>query len=653
MENPSVDRGLPAALTPRVLVRGHRNAGKTRAALAHVAELVAAGADPASVLLVVASPTAAADARRALTAAGPALATVPVMTARDYELSLLDAPAARAITGRRPRVLADFEEQFLIEDLRTTSMPGKRIKGMFGFFQRSWTELADDDMGSFILDAQEHVLHSAVKAHLAAYDAMHPCEVSNLAVNYLRACPMEESEAPAHLVIDDYQSLNRASQVLFSMVPAATAWAFADPSRAAEGTDLFPYLAGVEVLAGQEGVAVVDLPDPEPTGVAGAAGVLASCGFMEAVSLGISENRGKEIVEETYDVPSLERGLAGVEALEFATPQEEFAGVVQRVAALLERGVSPADVVVAVPNRTWATNVAKALRDHGCAAQTLVRRQPVGGNIRELDACPTARIYTALALLADANDALAWRCWCGFGDYLCRSNVYGFIEKRAADQGVSVPQAIDDLYRSGEATTSAQEAFLEAYRQGRGMVETLAGLRGVELVAELASGLGLEGVPPVVARARDLAGKDARAAEIFSALKDLVLEPALAGDEGGVRVVEFDCLAGIKGRYGFVAGLMNGWFPAHAYFDLAEADFEHRLRMDRDCRSALYGLAGIATEGLAFSGFVLCDLEAAERMKLKGYRVRMTPEGTRLTTVRRSDLLPYALDAWGVEPLAR
>ena len=120
-----------------------------------------------------------------------------------------------------------------------------------------------------------------------------------------------------------------------------------------------------------------------------------------------------------------------------------------------------------------------------------------------------------------------------------------------------------------------------------------------------------------------------------------------------MRVVEFDCLAGIKGRYGFVAGLMNGWFPAHAYFDLAEADFEHRLRMDRDCRSALYGLAGIATEGLAFSGFALCDLEAAERMKLKGYRVRMTPEGTRLTTVRRSDLLPYALDAWGVEPLAR
>ena len=30
------------------------------------------------------------------------------------------------------------------------------------------------------------------------------------------------------------------------MVPAATAWAFADPSRAAEGTDFFPYLAEIQ-----------------------------------------------------------------------------------------------------------------------------------------------------------------------------------------------------------------------------------------------------------------------------------------------------------------------------------------------------------------------------------------------------------------------
>ena len=72
-----------------------------------------------------------------------------------------------------------------------------------------------------------------------------------------------------------------------------------------------------------------------------------------------------------------------------------------------------------------------------------------------------------------------------------------------------------------------------------------------------------------------------------------------------------------------------------------------------ECRAGLYALAGMACEGLTFSGFEACDLELAERMKLKGYRVRMTPEGQRVTTVRRSDLLPYALDAWGIEPLAR
>lgn len=650
-KTPLADRpaDLPDIMTSRVLVRGHRNAGKTRAALAHVADLVAAGADPATVLLVAASPTAVADARRELARMDVPLGRVRVMTARAYELELLGAPAARAVTGRRPRVLAEFEEQFLIEDLRTTSMSGKRIKDMFGFFQRSWTELADDDMGSFILDAQEHLLHAAVKRYLSSYDAMHVCEVSNFAVNYLRACPLEAADAPAHVVIDGYHALNRASQVLFDMVPCQTLWAFADSTCVVQGSDPFPYLAGVEQFAAADGTVVVDLPDPEPAGVSGAAGVLGSCGFLEAASFGVTESRGKEAAVETYDVPALPEPLPGIEALEFAAPREEFDGVAERVTSLLEEGVSPEDVVVAVPNRTWATNVSKALKARGCAVQVLGRKQPVGGNVRELDACPTARVYTALALLADPEDALAWRCWCGFDDYLCRSNVYGLVEKKASEANMSVPRKLDELYRAQAASTKAQEAFFEAYRQGRGMLEALAGLRGVELVAELASGLGLDGVPAVVAQARDEALADgvAGAAEIFAVLQGLVLEPALGGSEAGVRVVEFDRIAGVKGRYGFVAGLMNGWFPAHAYFDLAEADFDHRRRMDAECRAGLYSLAGIASQGLVFSGFTGCDLELAERMKLKGYRVRMTAEGQRVTTVRRSELLPYALDAWG------
>ena len=643
MTSCTLGSSLPAPLTPRVLVRGHHNSGKTSQVLAHVADLMEVGADPASILVVAANPTAAADLCRVL-------AGVRVTTARAFELELLSAPAARALTGRRPRVLADFEEQFLIEDLRTTSLAGKRIKGMFGFFQRSWTELADDDMGSFILDAQEYLLHSAAKGHLAAYDAMHPCEVSNFAVNYLRACPgPQEAAGLLHVVIDDYQSLNRASQMVFELVEPQTLWAFADPAHAAQGSDPFPYLKGLEEFVERNpGAVVVDLDGPSASGAVGAAEVLVASGFTSTASPCTVENRGKEVAESAYDVPALGTPLPGVEALTFTTPREEFDGVADRVVALLEEGVAPASIVVAVPNRSWGTNMAKALGARGTATQLLGRKQAVGGNLRELEACGSSRMYTALALLADPGDALSWRCWCGFGDYLARSNVFGAIEKEAAEREVSVPRMLDEMYRAGEASTAARQAFFEAYRQGMAMVEELGGMHGAALVAELASGLGLEGVPPVVAAARDAAGPEADAAAIFAELQRLVIDPALVGDEGGVRVVEYDLLTGIKAAHVFVVGCMNGWFPEHAYFDLAEADFEHRRRMDMDCRAGVYALAGAATEGLVFSGFELCDLESAERLKLKGYRVRMTPEGARVTTVKRSDVLDYALDAWGL-----
>ena len=65
----------------------------------------------------------------------------------------------------------------------------------------------------------------------------------------------------------------------------------------------------------------------------------------------------------------------------------------------------------------------------------------------------------------------------------------------------------------------------------------------------------------------------------------------------------------------------------------------------------MYRLASCATGDLVFTGFARCDLELAERTHLKGYKVAMGVDGKRTTTVRPSDLLTYALHAWGLAPL--
>ena len=190
-----------------------------------------------------------------------------------------------------------------------------------------------------------------------------------------------------------------------------------------------------------------------------------------------------------------------------------------------------------------------------------------------------------------------------------------------------------------------------AYRQGREMIEGLAGLTGVRLLAELAAGLGLDAVPEPYAGLveRGLAGPEASARELLAAAQGLAR--CAAGKPGAVRVGLYGLAGGFKAQEVFVCGLMNGWLPEHAYFDLAEADFEARAKIDAQARRALCELSACAGRRLVLSGFARCDLELAERMHLKGYKVAMGPDGRRTTTVRPSDLATYALHAWGLAPL--
>lgn len=645
--------GVPAD-APRVLVRGCANSGKTRAALDRVTALVECDADPREVLLVVASATAAVDARAALVARGAWGAQVRVVTAPEVELGLLADPAAYALTGRRPRVLTEFEWQMVMEDMRAESIPTKNLKGMIGFFQRSWTELADDDMESFIIDPRERMALDALKGYLGAYEAMLASEVANLAVNYLRACPDAGRACGArHVVLDGYQSLSRASQMLFELLEPATLWAFADPCDAARGADPFPYLKGVaEFEERNPGCTVVDLPAPQGDDAAAAAWTLAETGYVEALSPGLVESRGRAAIKETYGAGRAPSPQPGVQTLVAKTPAQELAAVAQRVADLLEQSVAPAQVLVCVPNGNWMRGVAKHLEKRGVACQTLGARQPVGGDLRNLESCGTARMYTALALLADPTDPLAWRLWCGFGDYVGRSTVFKQLVPAAREAGVSLDRALAMLARDELDPALGKSVVGTVYAQGQEMVGTLQGLCGRALLRELAAGLGLDGVPAVFARACDAAGEQAGAAELFAAAQRLVLAPALAGDEAGVRVVDYSRATGIKTEHAVVAGCMNGWLPAHAYFDAAEAFYTERQRMDREGRHVMYNLAGRASRDVLFTSFTTCDLELAERLKLKGYRVSMTPDGDRVTTVRPSVLLDYALDAWGLEQLA-
>ncbi len=647
----------------RKLVLGCANSGKTARALARVAQLAAAGADPARIMLVCASDAAVAEARRALTASDGALEAVAVTTAPALELKLLSSERAIAFTGRAPRLLTPYERSFVAEDIKTTGLQSRQLKGMLGFFRKSLTELADDDMTSFIIDEDERSVFGTACRALAAMRVIHPCELAGLTVRYLRSLGAEAAEVAGvdHIVADDYQSLSRASQHVLDLLAPASLWAFADKADNTEGADPFPFAAGAdEFLDRNAGAAVENLAAPDPAAsIAGAAGLLLSSGFLEARSLGVQDSQGAEERVQTYDVPRAASPVPGVTCREVVDADQEFSQVAAYVSKLMADGAAPRDILVATPNRAWEGGLCRALDKAGVAWQRMADGLLTGGDVRDLSRCASARVLTALSLVADPSDGASWRAWCGFGDHLTRSHVFSKLEATCEQEGTGLTQAIGKIAADAQAADEADELtpsmreVAQAYRQGQDLIGHLAGLKGEDLLAAVASELGLSQLPQDLAQACLLAGEDADAASMVAAARGVIGLSGFMGDPQGVRLCPYAKLGAVKAAHLVLLGCMNGWMPPHALFDLSEASFAKREQIDARSRADLYRMAGCATQSLLVSSFERCDLVTAERLDVKEYRIRAGKDGRRVAVCHRSLLIDYALDAWGLDPLDR
>ncbi len=631
-----------------LLAQGPHNAGKTALLRARVQGLLAQGV-PAGQVCVVAASDAAVQGLADVAALG-----VHVTCARDLELSILSSEQARAFTGRKPRLIMPFEDDFVKEDLKTTGIAAKQLKGMLGFFRKSLTTLEADDP-HFFWEKDEQTVFNLARTCLAAYGPIHPCELAGMCLHYLQT--LDEAQArecvgAAHFVVDDYQALNRASQLVLEALAPQTLWACADVLDEAQGADPFPYAKGVEEFCERHPEAVrVTLAAPAAGAVEGAAAQLAESGFLGALSLGLLDSLGEHEVCDTYEVPCAPRPVEGIALLESADWKGEFGRVASAVRDKVEQGAQPGQIVVAAPNLTWARSLAKALKAAGLPVRKMATGQLVNANFRKLEECDDARLTSMLALLADPDDGMAWRVWCGVGDYVARSNVFCELATHdCAEGGKTIVEALADLADAvaQDGVGAVHDATAQAYRAGRALIGELADLRGRALIDALAAKLGVRRLSEAVLEACLAAGPQAQACEMDASIRARATRRDFFGDACGVAVCTYADVAGISCEHLVIAGCMNGWLPEHAYFDAASASAKARQGMDRSARALMYSLAGCAKETLTISAFTDVDLEVSEKLNLKGYRVSAGADGRRHMSVRRSVIADYALAAWGV-----
>lgn len=631
-------------------IQGTVGTGKTEALVDQALELLASGVSPRDIGIYCATPHAAdAFSSRLAAKLGSPSSAVEATTPREAALALLSSREARTFTGRPPRVMADFEYSFLLEDMKVSGLRPQRLREMLKFFFRGWTELADDDPDW--LFGEEVGLHALLKENLAFLQAMLEPEVANYCVRLLRS--NEEalfSARVGHVLVDDYQCLSKASQVLTRMLASESLTIAGDPSACIEVYDSYPFAQGFEDLADQ-------YQSPELVS-------LKTCWVAQSVcnvANNLLADSGRAPTPDTMPAASAPEG--SVQAYALASAEEEYACIAELVSTLTKAGMAPDDIHLVAPNRTWSAALRVALLQKGIASTTLPYGPVLRGDIRDLERSAELRRYTALKLVANPRDALAWRCWCGYGDYL--ANSIAFDSLRALGKG-QTPDAFTALERACDGSPvdcPGFEKVARAFEEGTMLIAEARKLRGRDLLEFLAARTSdtakaeaeRPGATPPASLPKKAAEtpssllqlcapvKDDDTAEsLFARAEKNLIDPRFCASGSTVRISAARHLCGLSPKAVIFSGFVNGFLPSRDYFDSTVTSPDKQKKMHRQDVQLVYAAAGKAREMLSFTYFTREGLERAEQLKLEVERIRLE-KGVPQCVIAPSELLALAL----------
>lgn len=638
---------LSPTATEALCITGGPRSGKTGALVERaVAWAEAAPATPDAqppLLFFCASPVTIDDAALRLSQRG--LANVPVeavglaepaacqhgprtglvTTPFDYACRILADPRAQRAIGRGGRMLSRAEEAVFYEDLKTCGLKRRRLRVLWAFLQCGLANLNDGDP-NWIQTTEERAILDLARDILAFEDAILPGEVVNLAVRALEAEPTLRQRFGSPIVLtDDYLLMSRASQRLVNLLATNK----------------------IAVAGNEDDILPAFEPYPCVTG------------FAE--------------FEKTYSPlqhVTLEAPFPTVERSWKAAPDlsDEMRLIAQTIADELACGTDPHTIAVVGTNRTWRTNLQRALASVGIPAAPLGHaalkaskgelapasddeREHVLKQLRDDIVQPADSRESLVCARADMsgtasrNDSsaspcgcpIAWRQWLSFDDTLGRSAAVSELRRVAQPQGLNLAEALAALDADAlpglPATSPFAQSLLDPYREAQ------------ELLAERSEN-GQPTISTSAATAADLALESSSTSKASPALSPASPNEACENDEAAtpkspapaVAIAAPEDLFGRTFDAIIFGGFVNGFIPSRDMCDPGVVVGGARARQEAADRAAIALAEQRATRRLLFTSFKSCDLETAERLRLHIPRIRLR-SGVRTCDIHPSEYL--------------
>jgi DNA helicase II / ATP-dependent DNA helicase PcrA len=558
-------RDVAAAEASPLKVVAGPGTGKTFALKRRVARRLEEGADPKRILAVTFTRMAATDLKGELSALGmEGCENVDAVTLHSLCFRMLGQAAVMQTTGRNPRPLLAFEEQFMVKDLAGGAFGGTRdCKGRLQAFNAAWARLQTEEPG-WPHDSVDKAFHQALLSWLRFHGAMLVGELVPIALSYLRNNPESPYRAAYdHVFTDEYQDLNKAEQVLIDLLAENSTHTIVGDEDQSIYSFKYAHPEGIKDFECEEEIGL-DLCRRCPVLVISLANAL------------IAHNPDRA----DRQLHPLEDQIQGeVHIVQWPSLTDEAEGVAAFIKARIEaQKVEAGRVLVLCPVRLIGYAIRDALNGASVRAHSFFQEEILEGNAERADECQAQQAYTILNLLADKYDRVALRCWCGLGASTRRIGPWAKLRSYCEVSGEEPWDALERI-EANDLVVPGTANLVPPFRAAADLVKSLSALTGQELVNAVFP--EDEAWSPQIRSLIASFNKDwISARELRDQLRVVITQPELPTDVEYVRVMSLHKSKGLTADFVVVADCIEGLIP-RVDSSMSAADQERQLREQR------------------------------------------------------------------------
>ncbi|HLX26887.1 MAG TPA: ATP-dependent helicase [Casimicrobiaceae bacterium] len=583
--------------------------GKSFAMKRRVARLLEAGADPTRILAVTFTRNAAHSLVKDLGDLGlDGCDEIKTGTLHAFCFWLLRQQHVFDYLGRVARPLITFtsagvlqyEGNFLLEDLIAGGSFGhkrdctKRIRA----FEAAWARLQSQVPG-WPPDAVDKAFHSELLRWLRFHRAMLIGEVVPEALRFLRNNPASwVLRAFDHVIVDEYQDLNRAEQELIDLLAAH----------------------GATAIVGDVDQSIYRFRHANPEGIEEYSQThanthdesLTECRRCPLAVVQIADHlirHNHHPAAPARLIPKPGNPAGSVRIVQWASVEEEAQGLSDCIAWLVrQQGYQPGEILVLTPRRLLGYLIRDGLQ---------ARNVPVHSFYHEeaLDSDAAQRALAVLTLLVDREDRVALRWWLGHGSPSARKDAYRKVRTHCEEHGLSPWNALVEM-RGGALVLPQTSALVERFSELETLIQSVTSLDLAQLVDVL---LPADAGCDALREAAVLAIAEVETVEeLVEALKTVVSQPEMPEEGDYVRVMSLHKSKGLTSRATVVAGCVHGLIP---FEDERQSANEQEAALNEQ-RRLFYVAITRCTERLVLSSFTMIPKNVAYRIGARVVRGR-------------------------------